>query len=210
MTDRAVLAHDVLVLEYDSRPRPVVRAHVRPADEVDDLVGFDSAGTRIDRIGSDAGEVVDLQRRDGAVAFDADPRVHPMVARMDIGDEALQPISNEFHRAAEELGQRDRRHLIRIGMHLDAERAAHVLGQHAYLVLLETEVLGEQVLHHVRRLRALIDREALLARVPVGHDRARLVGHAGVAAEAERGLDDCIGVRKSLIGLDRPRACARR
>ena len=122
-----------------------------------------------------------------------------MIAGMDIRDEAFQAISNKFDRAAEKLGQRDRRHLIRVGMHLDAERAADVLGQHPHLVLLETEVLGKQVLHHVRRLRALIDRETLLARVPIGHDRARLVGHAGVAAEAERGFDDRIGLRKSLI-----------
>ena len=62
-------------------------------------------------------------------------------------------------------------------------------------------MLGEQVLHHVRRLRALIDGEPLLARVPVGDDGARLVGDAGVAAEHERGLDHRIGVRETLVGI---------
>ena len=86
-------------------------------------------------------------------------------------------------------------------MHLDAERAADVLGEHANLVLLEAEVLGEQVLHHVRRLRALIDGQALLARIPIGDDGARLVGDAGVAAEHERRLGNRVGVGKTLVGI---------
>ena len=45
----------------------------------------------------------------------------------------------------------------------------------AHLVLLERQMLGEQVLHHVRRLRAMIGGQALLARIPVGDDGARLV-----------------------------------
>ena len=67
MADRAVLAHHVLVLEHDARARAIVRAGVGPADEIDDLVGLDAAGARIDRIGADAGEVVDLEGGDGAV-----------------------------------------------------------------------------------------------------------------------------------------------
>ena len=63
----------------------------------------------------------------------------------------------------------------------------------------KAEMLGEQVLHHVRRLRALIDGQALLAFVPVGDDRARLVGDAGVAAEHERGLDDGVGFGEGLV-----------
>ena len=98
MADRTVLAHHVLVLEHDPRARPVVRAGVRPAHEIHDLVCFDAAGARVDRIGPDAGEVVDFPRRDGAVALYADAGVHPMVARMNVGDEAFQPVSNEFDR----------------------------------------------------------------------------------------------------------------
>ena len=67
MADRAVLAHHVLVLEHDARLRAVVRAGVRAAGQVDDLVGLDAAGARIDRIGADAGEIVDLEGGDGAV-----------------------------------------------------------------------------------------------------------------------------------------------
>jgi len=79
--------------------------------------------------------------------------------------------------------------------------AADVLGKHAHLALLEAEVLGEQVLRHVRRLRALVDREALLAGIPVGHDGAGLVGDAGMAAEHEGLRDDRVGVGKALVGI---------
>ena len=142
--------------------------------------------------------------------LDADPRLDAMIAGVDVGDEALEAVGDEFDRPLQQLRQRHRRHLVGIDVHLDAERAADVLGEHAHLVLFEPEVLGEQVLHHVRRLRALIDGQALLARIPVGDDGARLVGDAGVAAEHERRLDDRIGFGKAFVGIAGVRACARR
>ncbi len=200
MADRAVLAHHVLVLEHDAGVGAVVRAGVGTADEIDDLVRLDAAGARIDGVGADAGEIVDLESRDGAVAGHADLRLDAVVARMDVGDEALEAIGDELDRAAQQLRQRRRRHLVGIGVHLDAERAADVLGQHPHLVLGEPEMLGEQVLHHVRRLGALVDGEALLARIPVGDDGARLVGDAGVAAEHEGRLDDLVRGGEALVG----------
>ncbi len=131
----------------------------------------------------------------------ADPRLHAVVAGMDVGDEALDAVGDELDRALEQLRQRHRRHLVGIGVHLDAERAADVLGDDAHLVLLEVEVLGEQVLHHVRRLGAVIDGQAPLAGVPVGEDGARLVGDAGMAAEHEGGLHHRVGVLEPLVGV---------
>ena len=131
--------------------------------------------------------------------LDADLCLDAVVAGMDVGDETLDAVGDEFDRPLEQLRQRHRRHLVGIGVHLDAERAADILGEHAHLMFGETEMLGEQVLHHVRRLRALIDGQALLAFVPVGDDGARLVGHAGVAAEDERGLDDGVGFGEGLV-----------
>src|ERR1700730_7791627 len=88
--------HITFLFWNTTRARPGVRAGVRPAHEIHDLVCFDAAGARVDRIGPDAGEVVDFPGRDGAVALYANAGVHPMVARMNVGDEVFQPISNEF------------------------------------------------------------------------------------------------------------------
>ena len=55
------------------------------------------------------------------------------------------------------------------------------------------------VLHHVRRLGALIDRQPRLGGVPVGDHRARLQRHAGVAAEDEIRLDHLVGIGERLI-----------
>ncbi len=171
MADGAVLAHDILIGEDDARLRAIVRAGVGAADEAHHLVRLDAARARVDGVGADAGEVVDLEGGDGAVVLDADLRLDAVVARMDVGDEAFQPVGDELDRALEQLRQRHRRHLVGIGVHLDAERAADILGDDAHLRVRQAEMLGEQVLHHVRRLRALIDGQALLAGVPVGDDR---------------------------------------
>ena len=74
----------------------------------------------------------------------------------------------------------------------------------------QAEMLANDVLHHVRRLRALIHRQPRLAGVPVGDDRARLQRHAGMAAEDELRLHDLVGVREGLRRRRRRRACARR
>src|SRR6476661_7171844 len=83
MADRAVLAHDVLVLKDDPRAGAIVRAGIRAADQVDHLVGLDAAGARIDRIRPDTGKIVDLERRDAAVLVDADPCFDAVIARME-------------------------------------------------------------------------------------------------------------------------------
>ncbi len=201
MADGAVLAHHVLVLEHDAGERPVIFAGVGAAHEVHHLVSLDAGGARINRVGADAGEVVDLPRRDGAVAGDADFGAHAMVAGMDVGDEALSTVGHELDGSAQELRERHGRHLVRIGVDLDAERAAHVLGDDADLVLFQPQVLREQVLHHVGRLRALVDGEALIAGIPVGNNSARLVGDAGVAAEPEGRLDDFVRQGEATVGI---------
>ena len=47
----------------------------------------------------------------------------------------------------------------------------------------------------------MIDGEPLVARVPVRHDGARLVGHAGVATEHEGGLDHGVGLAQTPVGI---------
>ncbi len=199
MADRAVLAHDILVGEDHAGLGAVVGAGIGPAGEVDDLVGLDARGARIDRVGADAGEIVDLERGNRAVLHDADLGLDAMVAGMNVGDEALDAVGDELHRPLEHFRQRHGRHLVGISVHLDAERAADVLGQHAHLIDGQAEMLGEQVLHHVRRLRALIDGHPFFGRIPVGDDGARFGGDAGVAAEHEGGFHHRVGFGEGLV-----------
>ncbi len=103
MADGAVLAHDILVLQHDAGAGAVVRAGVRAAGEVDDLVGFNAAGARIDRVRPDAGQVVDRERGNGAVLLHADARLDAVIAGMNVGDEALEAIGDEFHRPPQQL-----------------------------------------------------------------------------------------------------------
>src|ERR1700754_1599499 len=103
MADRAVLAHDILVLEHHPRPRAIVLAGVGPADEVDDLVGFDRAGARIHRIGPDAGEIIDLERVDAAVALYADLALAEMIPGMDVSVKTLDAVGDELDGPPQQL-----------------------------------------------------------------------------------------------------------
>ena len=201
MADRAVLAHHVLVLEHHARAGAIVRAGVGPAGEVDHLVRLDTGGARIDRVGADAGEVVDLPGGNGAVLLHADPRLDAVIAGVDVGDEALDPVGDELDRPLEQPGERHRRHLVGVGVDLYAERAADVLGDDADLMFFEAKMLGEQVLHHVRRLRRVIRSQPLLTRVPVSHNGAGLVANAGVAAEHEGVLDHRVRILEARLRI---------
>ena len=124
-----------------------------------------------------------------------------MVAGMDIGVEALDPVGDEFDRPAQQFRQRIGRHFVGIDVDLDAEGAADILADHANLRFLEPEMERGDVLHHVRRLRALVDRQPRLGGVPVGDHRARLQRHAGVPSEDEFGFHDLIGAGERRIDL---------
>ena len=63
-----------------------------------------------------------------------------------------------------------------------------------------------QVLHHVRRLLRVVDRELLLGGAPVGNLAARLQRHTGVAAKFEGGVDHVVGLRKGLVHAARVQA----
>ncbi len=118
----------------------IVRTIVRSAGEVDDLIGLDAGGARIDRVGADAGEIVDFESSDDAFLGDADLAFDAVIAGMNVGDEAFDAVGDELDRPLEQLGQRHRRHLVGISVHLDAERAADILGQHVHLSGGEAEI----------------------------------------------------------------------
>src|SRR5258705_8251081 len=103
MANGAVLAHHVLVLEHDAGPGTIIPGHIGTTDEIDDLIGLDRTGARIHRIRSDTREIVDFECRDGAITLDADPSLAAMVAGMNIGVEALDPVGDEFDRTPQQL-----------------------------------------------------------------------------------------------------------
>src|SRR5580692_8257395 len=103
MADRAILAHDVLVLENDAGAGAIILGHIGATDQIDDLVGLDRAGARIHRIGTDAREIVDLERRNDPIAPDTDPPPTAMVAGMNIGIEAFNPVGDELYRPAQQF-----------------------------------------------------------------------------------------------------------
>ncbi len=206
MPDRAVLAHHRLVLEHDRAFRAVLPVLVRAAGEVQHLVAFDARGPREHRVRADAGEVVDLQREHVAVAIHRELRPDAVGARVDVGDEGLEAVGGELHRPPEHERERAGGDLVAVGVDLDAERAADVARDDAHAVLVERQPAGDDPLHHVRRLPAVVHRHRFVGAVVVGEDRARLQGDAGVAAELERVLDD--EVRGLHRGVDAARVDA--
>ena len=58
---------------------------------------------------------------------------------------------------------------------------------------------GRDVLHHVRRLRALVDRQPRLGDVPVGDHGARLQRDAGMPAEDKFRFHHRVGIGKRPI-----------
>ena len=127
-----------------------------------------------------------------AVALDSDLALATMIAGVNIGVEAFDPVGHEFDRPPQHFRQCIGRHLVGIDVDLDAEGAADILADHADLRFLQAEMHCRNILHHVRRLRALIDRQPCLRCVPIGHHGARLQRDAGMAPENELGFDHLV------------------
>src|SRR6266852_6430245 len=87
MTDGAVLAHHVLVLEHHRALGAVLRMLIGSSGQVEDLVALDARRPREHRVRPDAGEVVDLEREHIAFAIHGEPRLHAVVAGVDVGGE---------------------------------------------------------------------------------------------------------------------------
>ena len=199
MADAAILAGDVLVGEHHVHLRAVLLVLIRAAGEVDHLVAFDAAGARIDRIGADGGEVPQVEREDLALFGARHAHARLVFARMDVGEEGLEPVGDELDRPAQHHRNRRGCHLVRVDVHLDAERPADVLADHAHVGLGNVEVARENVLHHVRRLGRLVHRQRVFRRVIVGEDRTAFQRDAGVAAEGVGLLDHQVGLRERLV-----------
>src|SRR5262249_41505691 len=165
----------------------------------DHLIAFDAARARVDRVGADGGEVVELEGQDLAfpVAGYADFRL--VLARVDVGQERFQAVGYEFHGAAQHDRQRGGRHLVRVYVDLDAVRAPDVLCDDPDAAFGYVEVPRENILHHVRRLSRVIHGKRVLGRVVVRDQRAALERHPGVAPECHGFFDHHVGPGESRV-----------
>src|SRR5262245_56195673 len=84
-------------------------------------------------------------------------------------------------------------------MDLDTEGASDVPANHADLRLFQAQMQRRDILHHVRRLCTLIDRQPRFRSIPIGYHRARLQRHASVPSENEFSLYYLVGLGKGLI-----------
>src|SRR6516164_22858 len=103
MADRAVLAHHVLVLEDDARPRAIVACDIRAAYKVYDLVGFDRTGARIHRVRANPRQIINLECRDRAVPFHPNPSPATMIAGVDVRVETFDAVGDELDRPPQQL-----------------------------------------------------------------------------------------------------------
>ena len=193
MAHRAILAGRGLVLEDDRRLRAVVGKVVGAAAEVHHLVALDGRGAGIDRIGPDAGPVVDVDGEDLSLRIHRDLRLDLVVAGVDVGGETLQPVGDELYRAAHDLGDGGGRDLVGVDMHLDPVGPAHVAADHPHPAFGNVEVLGQNRLDHVRRLGGVVGGHLPLGRVPVDEDGTGFERDAGVPRGAEAGRDHLVG-----------------
>ncbi len=201
VADGAVLAGRRLVLQHHRGLGAEVGEVIGTADKVDDLVALDGTRARIDGIGADAGQVVDVDGGDAAIRVDGHAPLDAVVARMDIAGEALEPVGDELDGPTHDPGDDGDRHLVRIDVHLDAVAAADIRADHAHVALRQAHVLGEHALHHVRGLGGVIDRELAGCPVVVGDYGARLHRQPRVPAGVKGGLDNLVGSSESLVDL---------
>ena len=98
------------------------------------------------------------------------------------------------------------RHLVAVGVDLEAERAADIRGDDLHVVVGDAQRVREHALDHVRALAAGVDGELARALVVGGEHGAGLEADGGVAAEVEGVLDDEIGLGEDgldIAGVDR-------
>ena len=127
-----VLAGRRFVEKHHIEAGAVGLVFVRPAGEVDNLVTLDATGAREHGEGADARHVIDLESQNVALFAGGDAALDTVLARVDVAHERFQPVSHKLYRALEQHRHRYRGKVVRVGMHLDAKRAAHVFADDAH------------------------------------------------------------------------------
>ncbi len=126
-------------------------------------------------VGADADAGADAEGEEAAGRVEGQLPLEHAVAAVRVGQEALDagraPLDGPAHSARRE----EQRRVLRIGLHLHAEAAAHVGGDHAELRGRDLEdAFGEEAPHHRDALGGRGERVALRGLVPLADGRARL------------------------------------
>ena len=120
---------------------------------------------------------------------------------MRIGAERLNPVRAVLDGPADQAGDRRRRDLVVVDVDLEPEPAPDIGTDHPDPVIVDPEKRGVDLLHLVGRLVGLVDDERSVGG-PVIRDRhPRLQRDGGMAPEAERVLDRCIGRGEGSVDL---------
>ena len=117
----AILRGGRLVEIDHAGARPIVLVAIGPAGDVEDLVGLEHAGARILRVGAGARQHVDVEGLDLAGLAHGDACLHRVLARVDVGHEGFQPVGDELDRPTEPDRRGGCRHLVAVGVDLEAE-----------------------------------------------------------------------------------------
>ena len=99
MPHSAILARQVFVGEHHVKFGAILLMFVWPAGEIDDLIAFDAAGARIDGVGADAGEIIQIKRKNFSRLGAGHAQFYFVFARVNVGEKGFQAVGDEFHRA---------------------------------------------------------------------------------------------------------------
>ncbi len=176
--DATVRPERRLAGRHAARPPPIGRYLVGPGQEADRLHRLDGSGPRIDRVGADVGGDLRAKPDDGAVRVQAELGVDDLVPGVRGREQVLAAIADPLHRAPESSRHHARGDLLGVERSLGAEAAAHVVRDHADLVLRHAQQVGQDVAHETGALRGRPQGERLAA--------GRVVREAAAVFHADR------------------------
>ena len=152
-------------------------------------------------VGAEIGDRGDAECEERPVLVQRELGGRDVVARLVVGHEALGAVAGPLHGSAQLLRRVEAKDVLAIGAGSHAERAAHVVADHAQLVLRHMQDrLGHRLSHAVRALGAGIERVALLELVVLADAGARLHRRDGDAADGEIQGGDVIGLLERRVG----------
>ena len=157
MPNGAILAHERFILKHHAALGTVIFHNIGRACEVQNLVAFNRRRTRIHRKRADPCEIIKIDTNDCSRFGNPHLSFHNMIAGVDVCNETLESIGDEFYWAFEQFGGCGCCDFIAICVDLYPERAANVIGNNMYVFFGQVEVFGENHLHHVRCLARVID-----------------------------------------------------